>query len=254
MKPVRALGVAAVTVCLTLAGCTSAVDGVAQQDSGTGIVCDEGYELSQIGKCVLADEVTLTAPTPVAQPVPAEPSVGACDGLNCDLSVSNDEVDRLIAKSLDDVTVMWAANGVDVTLHMFKNGIGTCDGDGSDSAAAWVCPSSKRGGWSPSVLRSWAVERGATLEDTVRATIAHEVGHMVLHIYNADSDDLDTDELRADCMGGGYAKWTMLDPANSAMGQLTLERAQNVLYGSKSGKAVAAGYHGTPSTCTEYTP
>lgn len=257
MKLSRALGLSAAAASLILSGCSTATEGRAQQDTATtstAVVCPSGTVLTKIGKCDSATTTTSPTAAPNANPTATLPSVSACDGTQCDLSTSDDEVDRLVSEALDDVTGMWAKNDVNLTLHMYKNGIGTCDGDNDPSAAAWVCIESHRGGWNSAVIRDTAAKRGATLSDTVRSIVSHEVGHVVLGVFNADRDDLMTDELRADCMGGGYSRWTMLDPANSAMGQLTLERTQNVLYGSKSVKAVAAGYHGTPSTCTEYTP
>ncbi|WP_163742342.1 hypothetical protein [Mycolicibacterium fallax] len=158
-----------------------------------------------------------------------------------------------MSESIVDVANMWKNLNVNPNLHLYKNGAADCPHGRDVSATAWTCVSTHTGGWNPALLRSWAVERGATLSDTIRATIAHEVAHVVLDGWNSAGDDLMTKEVRADCLAAGYSRWTMTT-SDSAMGQLPLERMKNVLYGSKSAKAMDAGYTGTPKTCASWTP
>lgn len=256
MKTARALAISAVGATLVLGGCSTAEPPRAQDTTTTtSATCPSGTVLTKIGKCVDAAPTT-TSPTaaPNANPSGAAGDVLACDGTQCDLTTSNDEVDRLVAVSLEDVNSMWEASNVSLTVHLYKDGTVGCDVTDDPTATAWVCVNTHQGGWSPTTIRARAAKQGASLEDTVRSILAHEVGHIVIAKFNATSTDLMTNELRADCMAGGYAKWTMRDPNNSSMGQLPLATMKNVLYGSKSAKALDAGYHGTPTTCTEYTP
>ena len=262
MKTARVLGILAVAAALVLSGCSTATEGRAQDDSiSTNVVgeCPSGYILTKIGKCAPADATqptptTTTSPAaPNANPIPAsEPDVSACDGTQCDLSTSDDEVDRLVAESLTDVAAMWDRLNVDVTLHLYKDGTVGCQTD-SETATAWVCVKSRVGGWNPAEMRKWATDHGTSLEDTIRATVAHEVGHIVIEKFGATSPDMVTNETRADCMAGGYAKWTMTT-SDSAMGQLSLDTTKRVLKGPRRNAAVEAGFTGTPKTCVEYTP
>ena len=261
MKTVRALGLSAVAAALILSGCSTATDGRAQDDSVSASAagtCPSGYVLTKIGKCAPVDAATpttTTSPTaaPNANPSPALPSVSACDGTQCDLTTSDDEVDRLVAESLADVNTMWSNLNVPVTLHLYKGGAPDCPTPRRGDATSWTCVSTHSGGWSSTALRSWAAEYGATLEDTVRSIIAHEVAHIVLDGAGTSGDDLTTKELRADCLSGGYSNWTMTS-GKSSMGQLPLERIKNVLHGSRRAAAVETGYNGTAKTCGEYTP
>ncbi len=258
MKTVRALGLSAVAASLVLSGCSTETGGRAQQEASTtttSVVCPSGTVMSKIGKCVDAAVTTSPSAAPNANPSPVLPSVSACDGTQCDLSTSDDEIDRLVAQSLDDVAVMWKRLNVDVTLHLYKDGAVDCPHGREESApaTAWTCVSTHSGGWNPTAMHARSAERGAPIEDTVRSIVAHEVAHVVLDGWNAAGDDLMTKEVRADCLAAGYSRWTMTTD-KSSMGQLPLERMKNVLYGSKSAKAMDAGYNGTPRTCTEYTP
>ena len=253
MNIARSIGIAALAATFALTGCSTAVDGAAQGAS-TETVCPDGYILTKIGKCVDATTTTTTSPTaaPNANPTTELPSVSACDGTQCDLTASDDEIDRLVSEALDDVTAMWANLNVTYTLHMYKDGIVGCDVNDDPNATGWVCAKQGVGGWNPTAMRTWASDRGASLEDTVRATIAHEVGHIVTELFGATHPDLMTNELRADCMAAGYSRWTVTT-TDSAMEPLPLSRMKNVLYGSESARALDAGYTGTPRTCTEYT-
>lgn len=262
MKLNRALGLSAVAASLVLSGCTTATDGRAQDDSistNAAGTCPSGYVLTKIGKCAPVDETqptpTTTSPTaaPNADPIPAsEPDVSACDGTKCSFGAGDDEVDGLVSESLDDVTVMWANLNVHYTLHMYKGGIGECRGN-SPTATAWTCVYTNRGGWDAADIRARAAKYGATLSDTVRSIIAHEVGHIVLYGWDGEHADGKITELRADCLAAGYSRWTMTT-SDSSMGQLPMETMQNVLHGSQRAAAIAAGYNGTPKTCVEYTP
>jgi hypothetical protein len=256
MKTVRALGLSAVAASLILSGCSTATDGRAQQDTATtstSVTCPDGTVLTKIGKCDSVTTTTSPSPTPNANPTAAAPDVSACDGTRCDLSTSDDEVDRLVSEALDDVAAMWSNLNVPVTLHLYKGGAVDCPTPRRADATSWTCVSTHSGGWSSTALRSWAAEYGATLEDTVRSIIAHEVAHIVLDGAGTSGDDLTTKELRADCLSGGYSNWTMTS-GKSSMGQLPLERIKNVLHGSRRAAAVEAGYNGTAKTCGEYTP
>ena len=248
----RALRLSAVAATLVLGGCSTATDGRAQQETSTttSVTCPSGYVLTKIGKCV--DAATTTSPSPTPNANATLPSASACDGTKCDLATSDDEVDRLVAESLDDVNKMWATSNVSLTVHLYKDGTVGCQTD-SETATAWVCVKSKVGGWNPAEMRTWAADHGTSLEDTIRATVAHEVGHIVIEKFGATSPDMVTNETRADCMAGGYAKWTMTT-SDSAMGQLSLDTTKRVLKGPRRNAAVEAGFTGTPTTCTEYTP
>ncbi|MCB1258671.1 MAG: hypothetical protein KDB26_16280 [Microthrixaceae bacterium] len=251
MKLTRALGLSAIAATVLVSGCTSTVVEGRAVDDG------KGCKISRVTmQCIdgLETGVETTSPTaaPRVNPSSVPGGVQACDGSQCSFSAGDDEVSLLVSESLTDVWNMWNSIGAGFELTMYKNGIGNCDGN-SPSAAAWVCPSTSRGGWSPAVLRSWAEKRGATLRDTVRATVAHEAGHMVLEKYNNDSDDLMTNELRADCMAGIYSKWSV-NTEYSAMGELPLSVMQRVLYGSKSKKAIETGFYKDIKDCAEYTP
>ena len=232
MKTARVLGISAVAASLILSGCSTATDGRAQETS-----------------------TTTTSPTaaPNANPLPTTPDVLACDGTQCDLANSDDEINRLVAESLADVAAMWKSLNVDVSLHLFKGGAVDCPTPRRADATAWTCVSTHSGGWNPTEMLSRSAKRGATIEDTVRSIIAHEVAHVVLAGGNAASGDLMTDEIRADCLAAGYSNWTMTTD-QSSLGQLPLDRMKNVLYGSKSAKAMDAGYTGTPKTCASWTP
>lgn len=254
MKLSRALGLSAVAAALVLSGCSTATEGRAQQDTATtstSVTCPDGTVLTKIGKCDSVTTTTSPSPTPNANPIPALPSVSACDGDNCNLAASNDEIDRLVAESLDDVAHMWRNLKVYPTLHLFKNGAVDCPSGREEDASAWTCVLTNSGGWNPAEMRSVSAKRGATIEDTVRSIIAHEVAHVVLDGWNSSGDDLMTKEVRADCLAAGYSRWTMTT-SDSAMGELPLERMKNVLYGSKSAKAMQAGYDGTPQTCASW--
>lgn len=259
MKTARALAISAVAASLILSGCSTETGGRAQQDNTTttttSAVCPSGTVLSKIGKCVDAAPTT-TSPSaaPNANPTATLPSVSACDGTQCDLTTSDDEVDRLVAKSLTDVNRMWKSLNVDVSLHLYKDGAADCPSPRRDDATAWTCVLTHSGGWNPAEMRAWATDHGTSLEDTVRATIAHEIGHVVLDGWGTAGDDLVTKETRADCLAGGYAKWTTLDPNNSAMGQLTLDTMKRVFKGPHRNAAVEAGFTGTPKTCASWTP
>ena len=255
MKTARALGLSAVATSLVLSGCSTATEGRAQHDTSTtttSAVCPSGTVLTKIGKCA---PTTTTSPpaAPNANPSPVLPSVSACDGTKCDLTTSDDEVDRLVSESLTDVAAMWKRLNVDVTLHLYKDGAVDCPHGREESApaTAWTCVSTHSGGWNPTAMHARSAERGAPIEDTVRSIVAHEVAHVVLDGWNAAGDDLMTKEVRADCLAAGYSRWTMTT-GKSSMGQLPLERMKNVLYGSKSAKAMDAGYNGTPQTCASW--
>lgn len=257
MKTARALVISAVAATLVVSGCSTATEGRAQQDTAatsTAVTCPSGTVLTKIGKCDPATTTT-TSPSasPNANPIPTAPDVSACDGDNCSLETSDDEISRLVAESIADVAAMWKIMGVDVSLHLFKGGAADCPTPRRADATAWTCVASHSGGWNPTEMLSRSAKRGATIEDTVRSIIAHEVAHVVLAGGNAASGDLMTDEIRADCLAAGYSNWTMTTD-QSSLGQLPLERMKNVLYGSKSAKAMDAGYHGTAKTCGEYTP
>lgn len=257
MKTARVLGISAVAAALALSGCSTATPPRAQETSTTttSVVCPSGTVLTRIGKCDPVSETTTTSPTaaPNANPTATLPSVSACDGAKCDLSTSDDEIDRLVAESLADVSQMWKNLNVSPTLHLYKNGAVDCPHGREESApaTAWTCVSTHSGGWNPTAMRARSAERGATIEDTVRSIIAHEVAHVVLDGWNSAGDDLMTKEVRADCLAAGYSRWTMTT-SDSAMGELPLERMKNVLYGSKSAKAMDAGYNGTPGTCASW--
>lgn len=255
MKTARVLGISAVAASLILSGCSTATPPRAQDTTTTtSVTCPDGTVLSKIGKCVdAAPTTTSPSPTPNANPTATLPSVSACDGTQCDLSASNDEIDRLVAESLDDVAHMWRNLKVYPTLHLFKNGAVDCPSGREKDASAWTCVLTNSGGWNPAEMRLVSAKRGATIEDTVRSIIAHEVAHVVLDSWNAAGDDLMTKEVRADCLAAGYSRWTMTT-GKSSMGELPLERMKNVLYGSKSAKAMQAGYDGTPGTCASWTP
>lgn len=254
MKLSRALGLSAVAATLVLGGCSTAEPPRVQDTTTTtSAVCPSGTVLTKIGKCDPVTTTTSPSPTPNANPTAPLPSVSACDGAQCDLTNSDDEVDRLVAESLADVNTMWSNLNVPVTLHLYKGGAVDCPTPRRADATSWTCVSTHSGGWSSTALRSWAAEYGATLEDTVRGIIAHEVAHIVLDGAGTSGDDLTTKELRADCLSGGYSNWTMTS-GKSSMGQLPLERIKNVLHGSRRAAAVEAGYNGTAKTCGEYTP
>jgi predicted metalloprotease len=264
MKTARAIGLSAVAAALVLSGCSTATDGRAQQDTSTtsAAVCPSGTVQTKIGKCDPVSDTTTTSPsaTTNANPSPALPSVSACDGTKCDLSTSDDETDRLVAQSLDDVAAMWKNLNVYPSLHLYKNGAADCPSprkvgvDGKPAnATAWTCVLTNSGGWNPENIQTLAAKYGATLSDAVRSIVAHEIGHIVLDGWNTSGDDVTTKELRADCLAAGYSRWTMTT-GKSSMGQLPLERMKNVLHGSRRAAALDAGFTGTPKTCTEYTP
>ena len=258
MKTVRALGLSAVVAALVLSGCSTATEGRAQQDTtattSTAVTCPDGTVLTKIGKCDPA-MTTTTSPSasPNANPIPAAPDVSACDGTQCDLTTSDDEVDRLVSEALDDVAHMWKLMNVDVHLHLYKGGAVDCPTPRRADATAWTCVMTNSGGWSPAEMRRWATDHGTSLEDTVRAIVAHEIGHIVIDGFGASSDDMVTDETRADCLAGGYSNWTMTT-SDSAMGQLSLDTTKRVLKGPRRNAAIEAGYNGTAKTCAEYTP
>ncbi|MCB1258652.1 MAG: hypothetical protein KDB26_16185, partial [Microthrixaceae bacterium] len=209
MKTVRAIGLSAVAAALVLSGCSTATPPRAQETSTTttSATCPSGTVLTKIGKCDPVDGTTTTTTSPSAapnaNPTAALPSVSACDGTQCDLTNSDDEIDRLVAESLADVNKMWASSNVSVTLHLYKDGAPDCQSGRIASATAWTCVDTRTGGWNPALLRTWAANHDATLEDTVRATIAHEVGHVIIDSFGASTDDMVTDETRADCMAAG---------------------------------------------------
>ncbi|MCB1258710.1 MAG: hypothetical protein KDB26_16475, partial [Microthrixaceae bacterium] len=259
MKRNRALGVSLAAAVLVLTGCTStAVDGRAQDDnvstSAAG-TCPSGYVLTKIGKCAPVDEAqptptttTSPSPTPNANPSPAaEPDVSACDGTQCDLANSDDEINRLVAESLDDVANMWKILKVYPSLHLFKGGAVDCPSPRRDDATAWTCVDTRTGGWNPDMIRARAAKYGATLSDAVRSIMAHEIAHVVLDGWGTSGDDVTTKELRADCLAAGYSRWTMTTD-KSAMGHLPLENMKSVLHGSRRAAALDAGYNGTPTT------
>ena len=248
MKPARALTLSAVVAAVLVTGCSTVVDGRAMDDG-------KGCLLSPTGLCIRPDDIptpttTTTTATPQRNETP-QGGVRVCDGDDCDLSDSPDEVSRLVSESLADVDTMWARINIPVSVEMYRGGIGNCDGN-EDDAAAWVCLSTKRGGWNPDVLRAHAAKKGATLEDTVRVIMAHEIGHLVVDQYDATSMDFVIDELRADCMAGGYARLTQ--SGTSSMGALSVETTARVLSGDRRTAAVQAGYDGNPQKCLEYTP
>lgn len=263
MKLNRALGVSFTAAALVLTGCTStAVDGRAQDDSvstNAAGECPSGYVLTKIGKCAPADAAAPTPTTtsqsaaPNANPSPAVPDVSACDGTQCNLTTSDDEIDRLVAESLADVADMWKRMNIPVTLHLYKNGAADCPSPRRDDATSWTCVKAHSGGWNPAAMRSWAVEYGATLSDAVRSIMAHEIAHVVLDGWGTSGDDVTTKELRADCLAGGYSNWTMTTD-QSALGQLPLATMKNVLHGSRRAAAIEVGYNGTAKKCSEYTP
>ena len=166
MNIARSIGIAALAATFALTGCSTAVDGAAQGAS-TETVCPDGYILTKIGKCVDATTTTTTSPTaaPNANPTTELPSVSACDGTQCDLTASDDEIDRLVSEALDDVTAMWANLNVTYTLHMYKDGIVGCDVNDDPNATGWVCAKQGVGGWNPTAMRTWASDRGASLEE-----------------------------------------------------------------------------------------
>lgn len=258
MKTARALAISAVGATLVLGGCSTAEPPRVQETltTTTSATCPSGTVLTKIGKCDPVDGTTTTTTSPSAAPNANAtlPQVSACDGAQCDLTNSDDEIDRLVAESLADVSHMWEVSNAPVTLHMYKDGIDGCDVTDDPTATAWTCVNTHLGGWSPAAIRARAAKQGVTLEETVRSVIAHEVGHIVIAKFGATSTDFVTNETRADCMAGGYAKWTMRDPSSSAMGQLPLSTMKSVLSGPRRAAALDAGYNGTPRTCTEYTP
>ncbi|MCB1258545.1 MAG: hypothetical protein KDB26_15650, partial [Microthrixaceae bacterium] len=146
MKTARALAISAVAATLVLGGCSTATEGRAQQDNGvtsTAVTCPDGTVLTKIGKCDPATPTTTSpSPTPNANPLPTAPDVSACDGTQCDLTTSDDEVDRLVAESLADVNKMWATSNVSLTVHLYKDGTVGCQTD-SETATAWVCVKSR---------------------------------------------------------------------------------------------------------------
>ena len=253
MKLTRTLGISVAAAAVLVSGCTSTVEGRAQDD-GKGCkisrVTMQCYDPSEIDPAA----TTSPAPTPQSNPIPAgTDGVKACDGSKCTFTAADDEISRLVSESLTDVAHMWSNLNVLITLTMYKGGIGKCDGDGDETATAWVCPSTQRGGWSPAAVRNRAAEKGTTISDTVRSIVAHEMGHMAAAKFGVSSDDFVTNELRADCFAAGYSRWTM-KTTDSAMGQLPVETMKRVLAGPRRNAAIDAGYNGTPKTCSEYTP